>query len=93
MLPAETNKIGKSITTASFNVSHKKFLGGDLTITLDKLVYGATDKKIDPSLSEASIKSGGLGLTVDQVKSSFLKECEQPLSKLLNLDALLGGAL
>jgi hypothetical protein len=68
-------------------------LGGDLTITLDKLVYGATDKKIDASLSQASIKSGGLGLTVDAVKSSFLNECEQPLAKLLNLDTLLGGAL
>lgn len=93
MLPAETNQIGKSISTASFNVSHKKLIGGDLTITLDKLVYGATDKKIDTRLSKASIKSGGLGLTVDQVKASFLTECEQPLSKLLNLDAILGGAL
>lgn len=93
LLPRETNQIGKNITTASFNVSQKKLIGGDLTITLDKLVYGATDKKINTSLSEASIKSGGLGLTVDQVKSSFLNQCEQPLAKLLNLDTLLGGAL
>jgi hypothetical protein len=93
LLPRDTKQIGESIPTANFNVSQKKLLGGDLTITLDKLVYGATDNKIDPSLSEASIKSGGVGLTVDQVKSSFLNECEQPLAKLLNLDVLLGGAL
>jgi hypothetical protein len=93
LLPSDTNQIGKSIPTASFNVSQKKLIGGDLTITLDKLVYGATDKKIDPSLSEASIKSGGLGLTVDQVKTSFLNDCEQPLAKLLNLNVVLGGAL
>jgi hypothetical protein len=93
LLPRDTKEIGDSISTASFNVSQKKLIGGDLTITLNKLVYGATDKKINPELSKASIKSGGLGLTVDQVKKSFLNECEQPLAKLLNLNVVLGGAL
>ena len=93
MLPSSQEKVGKSISTASFNISQKKLLGGDLVLSLDKLVFDATDKKINPSLSSASIKSGGVGLTVDLVKSSFLKECEGPLTKMLNLDVVLGGSL
>ncbi|MFS4459211.1 hypothetical protein [Bdellovibrio sp. HCB2-146] len=102
LLPRGTEGIGKSIPTASVIVSQKKGLGGDVSFSLQKLVYKAEDRVLNYGDSEVDIvKRTGRSFgpaedstLANQAKINFLKQCEKPLSKLLNLDFVLpGGSL
>ena len=100
LLPRGNDGIGKSIPTASIVVSQKKGMGGgDISFSLQKLVYKAEDRDLIIGDSEVDlVKRTGRSFgpaedttLTNQAKFSFLKQCEKPLAKLLNLDLVLSG--
>lgn len=103
LMPDNLEKSGKSISTGKFVVQQKRTVHGELSFSLEKIVYDLQAKELDRDRSKTKVveyfsSRNGNGMADEQqalygASRNYLKKCETSMEKFLNLDALVNGGV
>lgn len=101
LMPNNLDKVGESVTTANIYVSKTTNYAGTTSYSLPKIVYDLKERKLDVNRIEIK-RVSSLPVAMDnggseeiaaalEFRREFLKKCQSPLEKFLQLSTVVPG--